>query len=211
VSCGTVLETVGHETVLVSTEHATSISGTSHTTELFDECDSVTILESTSSTLLVDRLSESATLLTGSSHVTVLDTGIGPRGPEGPTGVLTLTVEANCLATDAVDDCVYITGDAVLSIYQVSKCDITDALKVPAVGIIVAKASSTECTVMLAGVIPYAGLTPGKLHFVSASGTLTATRPSPSGGNVHVQPMGKALSSTRFALLPGNNITRLIQ
>lgn len=206
----TVIVGAEHETSVASIEHATSIAAIEHLTVVGEGDCSTTILSPTESLTLVAPSDPGLTLLDGGDHTTVVDTGIGPRGPEGPAGVLQIAVEANCLSTDAVDDCVHVTGPSVAGKYQVARADPDDPARMPAVGLIVSKSSSTECVVMLAGVFVKTGLSPGKLYFVSATGTLTDVRPSPSGGPVLVQAMGKALDTTKLVLLPSNHVTRLI-
>ena len=60
---------------------------------------------------------------------------------------------AYCFSTDSVLDCVYIMGPKVGVHYQVTKADITNPVKMPAVGIIVSKSGPTDCVVQVSGVI----------------------------------------------------------
>ena len=141
-----------------------------------------------------------------------LQGGVGPAGPQGIPGAAgVVDLDCNCLAGDAVNDLVYFTGDPVLGKFQVSKVDIDDDAMMPAIGLIIAKAAATDCTVRSFGDIPLTGLTTGALYFVGTSGTLTATRPpSPGAGVRQIQRMGVASSPTVLPLRPDFNIYKVI-
>ena len=108
-------------------------------------------------------------------------------------------IQANCQPTDAIGDAVYITGDKVGSLYQVAIVDISDRNKMPAVGIIIDKLTTTECIVQTSGIWEnsYTGLTPNVPLFIDATGKLTSVRPArPLSGIRFVQTMAQALSQT---------------
>lgn len=111
-------------------------------------------------------------------------------------------LQANCLASDAVGDGVYITGPKVGALYQVAKVDVTDGSKMPARGIIVTKQTSTRCTVQTSGVTKkgiITGLTPNETYVLGGSSTLVDTPPVPGiGASVYIQHMGQAISSDEF-------------
>jgi len=109
------------------------------------------------------------------------------------------TFSAQCLSSDAVGHVVYISGDKTGGFYQVTKVDIDDNNKMPALGIIVSKQSSTECTVQTSGRVESftTGLTPNNYLFISTSSTLTQNRPAnPSTGIRWIQIVAQAMSST---------------
>lgn len=89
-------------------------------------------------------------------------------------------VQADCLATDEVRDVVRVSGDAVGGIFQVEKLDITSPTVELALGVIVAKATPTRCTVQVGGQIAgiYTGLDAGKTLFVGEDAKLTHTVPT---------------------------------
>ena len=115
---------------------------------------------------------------------------------------------ATCVATNVVGDIVRITGSGK----TVDKVDCTDEAKMLAVGVIISKSSSTTCLVQtndLAASV-YTGLNPGKMYFVGSNGRPTTTRPTPTiGGTVLVQPIGFAIDTNLFLVLPGTTIVRM--
>jgi hypothetical protein len=135
---------------------------------------------------------------------------VSPTGTPGPAGSTVLQVEADCLVTDAVGDCVYIRGASISGRFQVERADISDALKMPAVGLIASKQSATSCNVLLNGIATLTGLIPGKPYFVSDTGPITSVRPVASGVAKFVQHMGVALDATRLSLSPNHHMTKVI-
>jgi len=118
---------------------------------------------------------------------------------------------ANCLSSDAIGDVVHISGDSVSGRVQVTKVDILDYSKMPGVGVIVSKASATDCMILRYGILNVAGLLPGKTYFVGADGRPTNIPPvAPSGGKAFVQVVGVAMDSSRLLLNPSFNLTRVI-
>lgn len=115
-------------------------------------------------------------------------------------------VLANCLASDGIGQMVHISSDKVDGWHQVEKVDVSDFDKMPAVGMIIHKFSSTECVVQRRGVIEgvYAGLVPGELLFVDDSGGLSNVPPEPDIATTtkFVQSVGAALSSEAIDLRP---------
>lgn len=128
--------------------------------------------------------------------------GVGPT----PADVM----EANCLASDAVGDLVYVRGDSVAGLPQVAKADITAWSTMPAIGMILSKAAPTDAMVIRRGLVDSSGLTPGGLLFVGPDGKPTSTRPTPTGSNRYfVQIVGSALDANRLMLCPELNVTRI--
>lgn len=128
----------------------------------------------------------------------------------------TLIVDATCLSTDVVGNCVYITGPSAGDVYQVSTADPLDGTnKMPAVGIIVLKPTPTDttCQVQLWGemVDVVSGLTPMKPLFVSSSGALSHIIATPGfGQKAYIQSMGVALSTDRMFVTPDFSIIKRI-
>ena len=119
---------------------------------------------------------------------------------------------ATCQATDQVGDLVHISGDSTGGLIQVTKVDITDYSKMPGVGAIVSKSSSTQCMILRYGILSVTGLVPGKTYFVDFDGTPTATRPVAGvGQKVFVQVIGVAMDSSRLMFNPSFNLTRVIR
>ncbi len=97
--------------------------------------------------------------------------------------------EVDCVATDAVGDLVYVTGANA-----VTRVDPMLTAKMPAIGIIVKKPSSTRALVQFSGAMTALGtLTAGQRYYVGDSGQLSAT-PPPGPGRRYVQPAGIALA-----------------
>jgi len=133
-----------------------------------------------------------------------------------PRGLATFArkwLRANCLVTDSVGDCVYVTGDKIGNLYQVAQADPADQSKMPSLGIIMSKTSATECKVQFIGESNglYIGLTPGGTLFVGSDGRLSHTPPVPDpGGYAFIQAMGSAISSETVILLPSFALTKRI-
>jgi hypothetical protein len=120
-------------------------------------------------------------------------------------------LEANCLASDNAGDAVYVTGDRVGTRYQVTKVDISDVTKMPAIGVILEKTSSTECVVVTSGEVEgvYTGLTAGGLLFLDAAGTIAQSPPVPAPlQTLFLQSMGIALDSSVILLAVDFRIVR---
>ncbi len=107
-------------------------------------------------------------------------------------------VPANCLATDTIGSCVYVTGPKIGQRYQVATADPSTTLKMPAIGVIVSKTSATECTVQLFGEVTgiYSGFVPGVTLYVGVAG-----QPSHTPGPIS-QVLGAAISTAVALLFP---------
>lgn len=108
-------------------------------------------------------------------------------------------VSAACDVADAVGDCVYVLGDRVGGLYQVRKADPLNAAKMPAVGIITVKHTTTTCEVAISGLVEgtYAGLTAwSQPLYVGADGRLTPNTPYPTAGQtMRVQRLAVVMAS----------------
>ncbi|NNL47882.1 MAG: hypothetical protein HKO76_05910, partial [Acidimicrobiia bacterium] len=115
----------------------------------------------------------------------------------------------NCLSGDAVGDFVYITGNKVAGRVQVTKADITNVSKMPAVGVIVSKDNPTTCDVQWSGEVlgVFTGLTAGRVHWVDTDGTPTASLPAP-GADHYLQKVGVATSSDSMVLHNDANLVK---
>jgi hypothetical protein len=121
----------------------------------------------------------------------------------GASGVV--TVAANCLAIDAIGNCVKVTGPDIAGIIQVATVDVADPSTALTVGVIISKSTATDCIVQLFGRVTnvYAGLQPGKFYFVNTTGVPDLVPPAPLvGGIAYVQAIGVALSATEIFLQP---------
>jgi hypothetical protein len=121
----------------------------------------------------------------------------------GGTGAAAQKIQATCQATDTVGDAVYVSGNKVAGRYPVTKVDVDDIGKMPAVGVIVEKYAATECAVQIGGVVAdiYTGLTPNAVLFIGTDSRLTETRPArPGSGSRLLQTIAQALSTTEFQL-----------
>lgn len=121
-------------------------------------------------------------------------------------------VYANCLLSDAVGNCVYITSDRSGGLYQVTTVDIEILVPNPAVGIIIEKTTDTDCVVQLHGILDglFSGMTPNKVQWVDFSGSLTESLPSAnlSPGYVWTQSMGQAIADDVLMLNPNHLPTK---
>lgn len=122
-------------------------------------------------------------------------------------------VQANCVASDAIGDCIISSGSRISGLYQVTKIDPRIVTSGPSWGIIVSKSSSTFCTVQMFGILDgvYTGLVVGKIQWVGLNGKLhddnSTITPLPAG-KVFVQQMGLAISSDVVLLSPEQPIVR---
>jgi len=129
-----------------------------------------------------------------------------------PPGDATVTFDGIFPAATSVGDVVYISGDKIGSYYQVDKADIYTIIKMPAIGVIIQKYTSTTGRILCSGEVTgiYAGLTPGKMLFVNAASRLDEAAPgSPTTGIVNVQPLAYSLSSDTIFLKPESPTRRV--
>lgn len=105
------------------------------------------------------------------------------------------TFKALCSSTVAVGDLIYVTPTG-----SVERADPYDRTKMPALGVVIAKLSSTRAHVRSVGrVLVYSGLTPGTLYGVGAD-----SRPSsvlvPGPARRWLQAVGTALDTNVLLL-----------
>jgi hypothetical protein len=112
-------------------------------------------------------------------------------------------ITAVCEAADIVGKFVYVRGDRVGNYYDVRTADPHAEAKMPAMGLIVSKLSTTLCRVQLSGEAKgfFTGLHPGKHVFVAADGGATQTPLTPPvGGFVFHQGPAVALAADTVML-----------
>lgn len=127
----------------------------------------------------------------------------------GGTGA-DLTFDANCPSGAAVGDAVYVSGAKVGGVVQVATCDITSYSAMPAVGVIISKASTTDCTVQYAGEVTiFSSLTPGRVYMIDQNGEPTSSLPAP-GSSHYVQRLGIATSTDSMLLLLDTTLVKRI-
>jgi len=116
-------------------------------------------------------------------------------------------LELDCPVEVVVGDLVYVAGSRV-----VDRVDITSFAKMPCIGCVSSKTSSTKCIVKMSGFIEgvYSGLTPQKMYFVGSDGRPAHPPPIPSLSPIFIQPIGVALDSTSLVLSPSMNLTKVI-
>lgn len=125
------------------------------------------------------------------------------------------TLDADCLATDTVGDFVYITGDPIAGIYQVTKVDITDASNLPAIGVIVNKSTSTRCTVQLRGIVDVStwpsppSLVSNSNYWIGFDSKVASSVPVPVSGISLVQMVGKAVGPSELLIFMDSNVYKL--
>ena len=113
-------------------------------------------------------------------------------------GDATVTFTAVCPTSVSLGDVVYISGDKVGGMHQVDKVDITSFLKMPAIGIVIQKLTSTTAVIICSGEVAgvYGSLMPGKTYFADSNARLISTAPgSPSTGVQFVQAVAYSLAS----------------
>lgn len=108
--------------------------------------------------------------------------------------------EANCLSSDLVNHFVRVTGNT-LSVPNVTRVDVTDSTKMPAVGVIVQKPTATTCLVQVSGQITsFSPVAAGSWYYVGASSFPVAAPPSFPG---IPQVVGLGLDTARLLLQHG--------
>lgn len=142
---------------------------------------------------------------TGTNEATVTVTGGGGTSQ-------TFSFLANCPATLSIGDMAYISGPMSNDLYQVDKVDVTNYSKMPAIGIVTAKSSSTVCSVMTLGVHDSTDITPGTKYYVGVSGRITSTPPQSSlvGQPVFIQIVGVGMGATKLLFQPSLNISKTL-
>ena len=107
------------------------------------------------------------------------------------------------MATDELGHFVFVTGDLVLGVRQVTKVDIATRATMPAIGVLVRKPTATTCLVQIFGEILASGLVPPARYYVGADSKITDTPPVPGVGlEAVVQVVGAALDSGTFLVSP---------
>lgn len=112
---------------------------------------------------------------------------------------------ADCQVSDAVGDLVYITGPMVGGKYVVTRADVTDLTKMPAVGVVIAKVSGTQAVIQRYGDVigQYTGLVPGKVYWVGTDGRPSVTPPAAGvGQRAYWQAIGVAVDPDVLFLSP---------
>lgn len=116
---------------------------------------------------------------------------------------------AGCPATMTVGKWVYISGPSISGVYQVKAVDISDPIKVPAVGVVVEKLSSTSCRVMWEGEVTgvFSSLTPRRVYFIQSDGSIGIVPPA-SGSGYYVQRVGLALDFGTLLVTPNYSLIK---
>lgn len=133
----------------------------------------------------------------------------GPQGPQGASGDNRVSFSAELEPGLTVLDLVCVSSSATTAI-KVGQASADDETKMPAVGFLLSKESSTVGTVVTSAIIELSGLTPGSVYFVGTGGVLTKTPPTPSTGSVFIQQVGVALTQTLLLINLAPNYTERI-
>ena len=106
-----------------------------------------------------------------------------------------------CSASDTVGQVMYITGDKSGEKWRVAAADPTDRSKMPGLGILISKSTSTSGVLQFFGEISlvFTGLTPNAKYFVGSGGNISLTPPDPG----YIQGIGLATASN-VLFLPGD-------
>lgn len=117
-------------------------------------------------------------------------------------------LRVSCLLTDQIGDAVYIRSQAN-GFYKVAKADVTTTVKMPIIGVIVAKWNYTNAVVHLEGELKdiYTGLQPGRTYFVGPDARPNISPPSPTpDGLAYCQVIGVALDIATLLVRPASNL-----
>lgn len=116
---------------------------------------------------------------------------------------------ADCTTAEAIGDFVCISGPQVSNRDQVAKADPADYDKLPAVGVIISKPTTTTCMVQWMGETPaiFSGLSAGEPYFLGADSKLAEVPPPPVSHDMFVQVVAVALAADRAYIRPEGNLT----
>lgn len=117
---------------------------------------------------------------------------------------------ADCTVSEGVGDFVFIVGNPVGGRDQVRKADPSDYDRMPAVGVVILKPTTTSCLVQWLGETPpiFSGLSAGEIYFLGSDSKVAETPPLPSTSNMFVQTIGVAAASDRLYVKPESNLVR---
>lgn len=104
--------------------------------------------------------------------------------------------DAACAPSINVGDFVRLTGNPGP---EVEPADAYQQFKIPSIGCVESKTSATACKVRTLGSTPaiFAGLTPGKVYWLNAAGSIAAAPPvAPLGTVRYAQTVGYALDAS---------------
>jgi len=133
----------------------------------------------------------------GKTSCSLCTTGTTPVDPP----VVSDTLAANCLGTDAVGEWVHVTAQPVAGLYQVARVDVTDLATMPSIGVIISKSSVVDCVIQTSGIFTTSGLTAGVPYVIGLDSQLAAAPPVPTAaGKTITQGVGTALSSTELLI-----------
>ena len=128
---------------------------------------------------------------------------------DDPGGTPTEVLVA-CLSTDSIGELMCIRGEKTTTgRWRVQKSDCTDLSKMPARGVLIAKATPTTGTMQLAGEVAghFSGLDVLKPYFAGPAGTLVTPAPIPAPGTlVRVQKFGFPVSNDVLYITGTNHI-----
>jgi len=126
--------------------------------------------------------------------------------------------DADCPSAIAVGDFVFITGVSVGGVFQVDKAapKSTTLLntKMPALGVVLEKDTSTTCLVhtgpgIVSSTVLGVVLSPQSRYFVGFNGRISSSIPAPDAfGFALVQVVGVAVDSTKLLLAPNFHLVR---
>jgi len=122
------------------------------------------------------------------------------------TGVAFFT--GACPSDVQVGDFVYVAGAG----RSVSKVDVFDFAKLPAIGCVTLKAAPTACVVQTAGLVSglFSGLHIGATYYLGADGRPYLGPPTPtSGASLFLQAVGVALDDSTLILSPSLTVVRI--
>jgi len=129
----------------------------------------------------------------------------GPPGPPGPPG--DGTFDAVCTGAEQPLDWVYIGGTSGGN-PVVSKVDITNGDKMPAIGVIASKPTNTTAVVCTLGPLSgFSGLPLTRPHYIGLDSRAQSTPPTPPvGGKIYQQTVGLPFSTSQLYIFPNANL-----
>ena len=132
-------------------------------------------------------------------------------GRFGQVSDITTIADAICQPGNVVGDWVFL--EQANDPYTVDSADPSDLDKMPSVGVIVSKSTSTACKIQWRGMTEaiFTGLSIGKIYFLGSDSKLASQPPAPGvGESYYVQPVCIATSATTVDVQPDISLVKRV-
>lgn len=174
-------------------------------------CQYVTVTPNASPTPEMTSPPLTAPFVPGSYQIVHIYTDETDGGGGGGGESAVIEYEMTCSSDVFVGACVYVSGPGVGVVPAVSLADPSNPAKMPAVGVVVSKASPTTGVVRTVGAVARpGGVTPNAVYIVGPDSRLLDSASLPVSPRPYVvQWMGQGLSSGLVELVPAKQLTHV--